>query len=200
MTIDTIDVAGFVPAIRAMRNPMDSWEKSDSIWDEVGEKDKELSIRLQKAGSEHCKHLRMIVVWAEITAPRYWWQEFDTYRAGVEKVSCSTMHRMMARTLTNEDFETCNGELYGAPMLEMLDYLNQRIEEYKAEDDPAKKRFIWEFVIQMLPQSYRQKRTVMMSYAALRNIYRQRAGHKLKQWHQFREWVETLPESWMITE
>ena len=200
MKIDLLDVAGFQPAILAMRNPMDSWSKSDSAENVVGEKDKELSLKLQKAGTEHCKHLRMIVVWADISAPRYWWQEFDTYRAGVEKVSCSTMHRMMARELTNEDFEMCNGELYGTPMLEMLNYLNGMIAEYKAEDNPVKKRFIWEFVIQMLPQSYIQKRTVMMSYAALRSIYRQRDGHKLKEWKQFRDWIEGLPESWMITE
>ena len=200
MKIETLDVAGFQPAIRAMRNPMDSWAKSDSAWDTVGEKDKELSLRLQKAGPEHCKHLRMIIVWADITAPRFWWNEFDTYRAGVEKVSCSTMHRMMARPLKPDDFEPCNGELYGLPFVEVTEYINEMIEDYKAESDPVKKRMDWEFVIQLLPQSYRQKRTVMMSYAALRNIYRQREGHKLKQWQEFREWVESLPESWMITE
>lgn len=198
MTINTIDVAGFAPAIRAMRNPMDSWEKSDSTLDEVGEKDKELSIKLQKAGSEHCKHLRMIVVWAEIKAPRYWWNEMDTYRAGVEKVSCSTMHRLTARPLTEDDFEA---DCLGVPHIKLIvEQLNAQMEVYKNQTEPEAKKAVWRGIIQALPQSYIQTRTVMVSYAALRNIYRQRDGHKLKEWHQFREWVETLPESWMITE
>ena len=97
LNIITLEVAGIGPAIHAMRNPMDSWAKSDTVQGKVGEKDKELSEKLSRAGTEHCKHLRMIMVWADITAPRYWWNEFDTYRAGVEKVSCSTMHKIMSR-------------------------------------------------------------------------------------------------------
>ncbi len=113
MTIETLEVSGFFPALHGMRNPMNSWDKTDSVLRidmdgpcmmikefRVGEKDRDLSIRLQKAGPEHCKHLRMVNVYADITAPRYWWAEFDCYRAGVEKVSCSTMHRLMARELT----------------------------------------------------------------------------------------------------
>ena len=195
MNIKTLEVAGIAPAIHAMRNPMDSWEKSDTVRGHVGNLDKELSTKLAKAGTEHCKHLRMVMVWAEISAPRYWWNEFDTYRAGVEKVSCSTMHKLMSRPLTIDDFE--HDELYTDSFIAAI---NNRIEAYKGMDDPDTKKRIFRGVVQMLPQSFIQRRTVMMSYAALRNIYRQREGHKLIEWMHFRKWVECLPESWMITE
>ena len=198
MKIETLNVAGFQPAILAMRNPMDSWEKSDSACNTVGEKDKELSLKLQNAGPEHCKHLRMVYVWADITAPRYWWQEFDTYRCGVDKVSCSTMHKLMARKLTLEDFEIDDPS--SIAFRNFIQYLNDLMEQYKNVEDPIAKKETWRHIIQCLPQSYLQKRTVCMSYAALRNIYRQREGHKLREWQKFREWVEGLPESWMITE
>lgn len=208
MKIETLEIGGMQPALRAMRNPMDSWGKSDSefapkglfgpIGFEVGEKDKELSEKLQQAGPEHCKHLRQIMVWADITAPRYWWTEFDTYRIGVEKVSCSTMHRLMARPIMMDDFDIDNKDSPGSQII--VHYLNDLMDEYRDTENPDKKKTIWRHIIQNLPQSYLQKRTVMMSYAALRNIYRQRKGHKLKEWQQFREWIESLPESWMITE
>ena len=199
MKIETIDVAGFMPALRAMRNPMDSWEKSDTAWDKVGEKDKGLSKKLQSAGSEHCKHLRMIIVWADITAPRYWWNEFDTYRIGVEKVSCSTMHTLMKRELVLDDFELY-GEEWDSHIVDIVGVINGMMTTWRETEDPEKKKQIWIEIIRILPQSFLQKRTVMMSYAALRNIYRQREGHKLNEWHIFRDWVESLPESWMITE
>ena len=207
MKIETLNCAGFMQAIHGMRNPMNSWEKSDSVNDVdiygneyqiVGANDRELSLKLQKAGAEHCKHLRMIMVWADITAPRYWWNEFDTYRIGVEKVSCSTMHKLMARPLTVDDFE------HDAPtdkvLQALVDHMNGLMKYYQKQDDPVQKQLTWKKIIQMLPQSYIQKRTVMMSYAALRNIYRQREGHKLSEWEVFRDWVESLPESWMVTE
>lgn len=215
MKIEILEFAGIRSALHGMRNPMDSWDKADTTYhlttedypDEpfpttidflMGEKDKDLSMRLQKAGPEHCKHLRMIQVWADITAPRYWWTEFDTYRTGVEKVSCSTMHKLMARPMTLDDFE------HNAPTSfvfdSIIEYMNKLMEQYKIETDPVLKQMTWKKIIQTLPQSYIQKRTVMMSYAALRNIYRQREGHKLSEWHVFRDWVESLPESWMITE
>lgn len=223
MNIETLEVSGFRPALRAMRNPMDSWDKSDTSFavgsfrtvdgckvntctDQaqdmcVGKADKDLSLRLQKAGPEHCKHLRMIMVWADITAPRYWWTEFDTYRNGVEKVSCSTMHKLTARPLTMDDFE--HDSLLDEVLEKFIELANNSIKISKglltnASDEHKKE--VWRGLIQGLPQSYLQKRTVMISYAALRNIYRQREGHKLKEWQQFREWVESLPESWMITE
>lgn len=204
MNIKTIQTAGFKPAIIAMRNPMNSWGKGDTVFDtldtHIGEKDKELSIKLQKAGPEHCKHLRMIQVWADITAPLTWWKQFDCYRMGVEKVSTSTMHKLMSRELTLDDFEAANFDCYGGHLMATVEYLNELIRKYNATEDRDEKRALWEYAIQILPQSYLQKRTVMMSYAALRNIYRQREGHKLYDWEYFRRWVESLPESWMITE
>ena len=208
MIIETKEINGVFPAIKGMRNPMDSWDKSDSRWlyhdddsklkYEVGEADKDLSVRLQQAGPEHCKHLRMIFVWADITAPRYWWNEFDTYRAGVEKVSCSTMHKLMARPLTRDDFE------HDSMNNDFLDYviesLNTSMEAWRFEHDPEEKKQIWRSIIQALPQSYLQKRTVCMSYAALRNIVKQREGHKLIEWKQFIDWTHTLDNSWMMFE
>lgn len=202
MIIETIcEPEGFAPAIHGMRNPMDSWDKSDSILLfgdlYVGGKDKELSIKLQKAGPEHCKHLRMIFVWADITAPRYWWNEFDTYRNGVEKVSCSTMHKLMARPLSINDFASDENE---NELRKIVDVINGKMKEYNETKDETKKKKIWRQIIQLLPQSYMQKRTVCMSYAALRNIIRQRKGHKLNEWACFIDWVYGLKNSWMITD
>ena len=198
MQIKTLEVAGIAPAIHGMRNPMDSWDKSDTIPGLIGKNDKTLSMKLASAGTEHAKHLRMVMVWADITAPRYWWQEFDTYRAGVEKVSCSTMHKLMARPLTINDFAL---DAVPAQLLaKVVEELNEQMEEYKNEHNEFARKTIWRGIIQQLPQGYLQKRTVMMSYAALRNMYRQRKGHKLREWHEFRGWCESLPESWMITD
>ena len=207
MDIQTIMVEGFEPAFHAMRNPMDSWAKSDSWYalttdyDErpdfkVGPKDQELSLKLQAAGPEHCKHLRMINVWADITGPRYWWTEFDTYRAGVEKISCSTMHKLMARPLTPNDFE--HDSINPVLLSDIIFSINEDMARWQKCEDPAEKKKIWRGIIQILPQSYKQNRTVMMSYAALRNIVRQREGHKLVEWQQFIKWASDLPESWMI--
>jgi hypothetical protein len=206
MIIQTKDVHGFAPAICGMRNPMESYDKSDSRWlhhdndsklmYEIGEKDKELSIRLQKAGSEHCKHLRMIYVWADITAARYWWTEMDTYRAGVEKVSCSTMHKLMARPLTTDDFE--HDAYPNIDLWQTIARINAAMDDYKDTEDAEIKKKIWRGIIQSLPQSYLQKRTICMSYAALRNIVRQREGHKLNEWKYFIDWAHTLPNAWMI--
>lgn len=196
MKIKTLEIAGIKTAMHAMRNPMDSWAKGDSS-SEVGPKDKELSIKLQKAGPEHCKHLRMVMVWADISAPRYWWTEFDTYRAGVEKVSCSTMHKLASKPIQPDDFE-CDA---GSFMIDaMCVHLNSLIDSYNTAPNQVEKKEAWRSLIQCLPQSYIQMRTVMMSYAALRNIVRQREGHKLKEWAAFIDWVKTLPENWMIFE
>ena len=221
MKITTLDVQGIMPAMHAMRNPMNSWDRSDTylmvrkddedieneplfkLFDPekvvVGEKDKELSIKLQKAGPEHCKHLRMIMCWADIEAPRYWWQEFDTYRFGVEKISCSTMHKLTSREIVEDDFEFEKGNGYSwRNIRESVVILNEAINMYNETEDSAEKERIWRNLIQNLPQSYIQKRTVMMSYAALRNIVKQRKGHKLCEWKTFIDWARTLPESWMI--
>jgi len=208
LKIETLQVSGFLPAIIAMRNPMDSWARSDTYMSYetdriseaiIGEKDRELSLKLQNAGPEHCKHLRMIVVWANIVASRYWWIEADTYRMGMEKISCSTMHKLMARPLTIDDFEHENGnELALNRIIEMI---NGRMKNYQelikdSREEEAKK--VWREIIQLLPQSYLQRRTVMMSYATLRNIVRQRQNHKLAEWKEFISWCKTLPNSWMI--
>ena len=197
MTIRTLEVAGFHSALHAMRNPMNSWNRCDTVTGKVGRADKTLSKKLAKAGPEHAKHLRMIMVWADITAPRYWWTEFDTYRIGVEKISCSTMHKLMERNLELDDFEgwSQNSTLSTAVM-----NINWLMEQYKTEEDQELKKLLWRNIIQLLPQSYLQTRTVMVSYAALRNIYSQREGHKLSEWELFRQWIESLPESWMITD
>ena len=203
MEIKTLEVAGIGSALFAMRNPMNSWAKSDTVVGKVGKADKELSKKLSDAGTEHCKHLRMIMVWANITAPRYWWTEFDTYRIGVEKVSCSTMHKLMARPLTRDDFE--HDAIQDEFLDSIIEYTNETINAYNDKYDwckltPEQKKEVWRGLIQSLPQSYLQTRTVMMSYAALRGMYRQRKGHKLKEWELFRQWVEKLPEAWMIIE
>ena len=209
MTIETIETGGFIPALRAMRRPMKSYAKTDTAVIEnidnpkdnkifIGPNDKALSLKLQKAGPEHCKHLRQIIVWADISAPREWWLQFDTYRIGIEKVSESTMHTLMSRKITPDDFEPANGDCYGEQLLDVIDYINELIEAYQKETEPESKKKLWEYVIQVLPQSYLQTRTVMMSYAALRNIVRQREGHKLGNWKQFIDWVHTLPFEYLV--
>lgn len=196
MKIKTLEVAGFHSALHAMRNPMDSWAKSDTKTGKIGPADKDLSQRLSKAGEEHAKHLRMIQVWVDIKAPRYWWQEFDTYRMGVEKISCSTMHTLMRRPLTMDDFEM---DADDGQTVTAINLINLNMDLWKQTEDPDEKKWIWRGIIQSLPQSFLQKRTVMMNYAAIRRIYHQREGHKLVEWERFRAWARTLPESWMIT-
>lgn len=199
MEIKTLEVDGIGPAIHCMRNPMDSWAKSDTRQGRIGPKDRELSEKLAKAGPEHAKHLRFIQVWVEITAPRYWLTELDTYRMGVEKLSCSTMHKLMSRHIELNDFEHEEGA--SQLLNNVIESLNERMDNYKVlleagQTDHAKE--VWREIIQLLPQSYLQRRTYMFSYAALRNIVRQRTGHKLKEWAFFIDWCRTLPESWMI--
>lgn len=199
MKIKTLEVAGIGPAIHAMRNPFDSWEKSDTRVGRIGPKDRELSAKLVKAGPSHAKHLRLIQVWAEIWAPRYWWQEFDTNRFGVEKISCSTIHKLTARPLTPEDFEWSGSS---ADLDRMIRHLNELICEAKEAGQystPSDAEIAFRELKQSLPEGYIQRRTVMMSYQALRNMYDLRRGHRLREWRKFRLWCETLPESWLIT-
>ena len=177
-----------------MRNPLASHSRSDTHQGRVGDKDKELSIKLAKAGPEHAKHLRMIMVWAEIAMPRLWWIEYDTYRFGVEKLSHSTMHKLTSRDFVEDDFAIDDDECRA----EITSYMNERMAEWRVEEDPVAKKARWRKLIQCLPQSYIQRRTVMMSYAALRNIIKQRTGHRLIEWKQFIDWARTLPESWML--
>lgn len=189
--IKTLECAGIGPAIHAMRNPYDSWDKSDTHQGKVGEKDKELSERLSIAGTEHAKHLRLCMVWAEIEAPLYWWKEFDTYRMGVEKVSCSTMH-----TITKHKFDKDMFTREVDPGV--INWLEVVRGFYLAAETQEQKQVYWRRIIENLPSGFIQRRTVMMSYAALREICRQRKGHKLSEWHDFRKWAFSLPEGWMI--
>lgn len=189
--IKTLEVAGIGPAVHAMRNPYDSWDKSDTRHGLIGEKDRELSEKLSNAGTEHCKHLRLCVAWAEIEAPFYWWKEFDTYRMGVEKLSCSTMHTITKKPFCREMFS----EYVTDKTISDLENLRQA---YLRCDTDGGKREFWQAIIDNLPSGFMQRRTVMMSYAALRQICKQRKGHKLKEWHDFRSWAFGLPEGWMI--
>lgn len=191
--------------IMGMRNPLNSWNRSDSqFWPEhmkLGEKDKDLMNRLADGGPVHAKYRRMIIVYADITAPLYWWKEADTYRAGVEKNSCSTMHKIAAKKFTLEDFsyenlfnEPENGYFGRNAFSSLIDELNKARNLYLSTKD---KKY-WYQMIQILPSSYNQKRTVMMNYEVLCNIYHSRKGHKLDEWNQFCSWIETLPYSELI--
>jgi len=191
--IKTLETAGIDTAIHAMRNPYDSWLKSDSEPGKIGQCDRELSEKLSKAGTEHAKHLRLCMVWAEIYAPLYWWKEFDTYRVGVEKLSCSTMHTITKREFARDMFT----DHVSDKTIEDLERLRQAY--LACQNDNGKKEY-WKAIIENLPSGFLQQRTVMMSYAALRQICKQRKGHKLKEWHDFIKWAASLPESWMITE
>jgi len=199
MKIETLEVAGIGPAVRALRNPYSNWSLSDTKHGMIGPKDMHLSDRLAKSGGSHSKHLRMIQVWAEIWAPRYWWTEFDTYRQGVERLSTSTMHTLTKTQLTRENFEWSGNvdDLTG-----MISSLNELIEEYRQADragTPSDRELAFRVLKQSLPESFIQRRTVMASYQALRHMYEDRAGHRLREWQTFRAWCETLPEAWMIT-
>lgn len=202
--------------IRGMRNPKNSWDYSDSetiyICDEetgeranfeflMGEKDEELCKKLAYAGSVHGKFLRMIPVYLDITAPLYWWKEFDTYKVGTVANSCSTMHKIAEKEFKAEDFSLEKiGTLSVMTVTKVIEDLNiWRIafKSYDALDDKFKSRYsqkdCWYNMIQLLPSSYNQKRTVMLNYEVLRNIYQYRHDHKLDEWHTFCDWILTLP-------
>lgn len=197
--------------IRGTRNPMNSWGKSDSqFWPghmRIGENDLDLMKRLIKAGTDHSKFMRFLPVMVDITAPLYWYKEFDTYKVGTVANSCSTMHKIQAKEFALDDFSCEHLDIRTKSLLEEIikalnDYRKLYI-EYNPDDFEIKgcqsKKDIWWQMIQLLPSSYNQKRTVMLNYAVLRNIYHARARHKLDEWQQFREWIETLPYSELIT-
>ena len=201
--IEDVEVMGMRKAIKGMRNAMNSWDKSDSGYavDEkpdgvqfsyfkIGEKDMKLCKNLIKAGSPDRKFLRMIHVQADVTAPLYWWKEYDTYKVGTVANSCSTMHTIHKRDLTLDDFS------YEHLIPVALDCLNETIKtintarqfvvEMKLKED-------WWQMIQLLPSSFNQMRTIDLNYENLLSIYRQRKGHKLDEWREFCKWIETLP-------
>jgi hypothetical protein len=211
--------------IEGMRNPMNSWNKSDSeiyfegdqdhiytaqYWGDVdlkeelrlGPNDKTLMKKLAKAGTDHRKFMRMMPVMVRITAPLYWWKEFDTYKVGTVANSCSTMHKIQAKKFTMDDF-SCEHLMGGylEQMRRIIDDLNNAREYFTVGDQffsPGNKRDWWQ-MIQLLPSSYNQTRNVMLNYEVLRNIYHARKNHKLDEWREFCKWIETLEFSFLIT-
>lgn len=207
ITIDNAEAHGFEAAIRGMRNPMNSWDKSDSHyvkgsdgWTDdfvVGKNDLELMQKLVKAGTDHRKFMRMINVTVDITAPLYWWKEADTYKVGTVRNSCSTMHRITAKPFELDDFSHdhlladigSKNWNYENVMLCMIDALNSARQLYLENKD---KEYWWQ-IIQLLPSSYNQRSTLMLNYEVLANIYHSRKNHKLDEWRDFCKWIETLP-------
>ena len=227
LKIENTEVMGWEAAVRGMRNPMNSWEKSDSLFydedgnlcrmgqgknlslDEIGDSDYKLMIKLRNAGTDHRKFMRMITVYLDITAPLYWWKEFDTYKVGTVANSCSTMHKIHEKEFTFDDFS--HEKLINSACMEIqeqhirispiqalattIECLNSYRDLYLQTED---KKYWWQ-MIQLLPSSYNQKRTVMLNYEVLANIYKSRKNHKLDEWHTFCDWIESLPYSELIT-
>lgn len=210
--IEKTEVFGWEPTVRGMRNPLNSWDRSDSDWefvedpsiinpnDEVkfvlGPNDADLMRRLCKAGPSHAKFRRMIKVFVDFTAPIYWWKEFDTYKVGTVANSCSTMHKIHAKEFTIDDFSTEHLNMFNINLFKMIiDNLNvSRLYFLESKDKDR-----WWQMIQLLPSSYNQKRTVELNYEVLSNIYHTRLNHKLDEWHEVCRWIESLPYSWIIT-
>lgn len=231
LKVENVEVIGWEHAIRGMRNPKNSWEKSDSgrchkdlVRDcvtcvhhnsgyaacaaggfDVGQNDFDLMTRLRNAGTDHRKFMRMITVYLDITAPLYWWKEFDTYKVGTVANSCSTMHKIAAKEFTLDDFShehlsdfSSHPENVQDPLTILsstIKTLNSCRECYIKEKD----NFFWWQMIQLLPSSYNQKRTVMLNYEVLANIYKSRRHHKLDEWHTLCDRIESLPYSALIT-
>lgn len=238
LKIENTEVIGWEAAIRGMRNPMNSWEKSDSVFtqheledwphstvktfDDLGPNDLDLMTRLRNSGTDHRKFMRMITVYLDITAPLYWWKEFDTYKIGTVANSCSTMHKIAAKEFDVNDFshehiEELDGDEYNMSydwLLRTVDILNYYRKEYNIASEKLKRtdlteserkhvlaqqKLYWWQMIQLLPSSYNQRRTVMLNYEVLANIYKSRRNHKLDEWHTFCDWIEELPYSELIT-
>ena len=183
-------------AIRGARNPMNSWAKSDSEYDGegnyiLGENDLDLGRRLAHAGSDHRKFIRQIFVSVDITAPLYWWKEFDTYKVGTVANSCSTMHKIHTKPFERDDFSHDRLDESGLNMLDaIIDYLEEERQKFCADKSD---RQSWHNLIQLLPSSFNQMRTITMNYETLINIYYARKNHKLAEWHTLCDWIETLP-------
>ena len=248
--IEKTEVVGWEAAIRGMRNPKNSWDRSDSLFDigyhgakdidtlkpyrtgydiegeeyascsdwtekfAIGPNDLDLMMRLSKGGPVHAKYRRMIMVYVTITAPLYWWKEFDTYKVGTVANSCSTMHKIHAKEFTLEDFscehlindrDFCwdNGLMAGPECMDtplnILDIIIDALNIYREKYLETKDKKYWWQMIQLLPSSYNQKRTIMLNYEILAGIYPMRKNHKLDEWREFCDWIETLPYSEIIT-
>jgi hypothetical protein len=214
LKVEHIEVFGWEAAIRGMRNPLNSWDKSDSRYDDygnflIGENDLALMLKLAKAGSSHAKYRRMINVTLDIIAPLYWWKEYDTYKVGTVANSCSTMHKIHAKEFELDDFShehLMSGSMW--LLHRTVDLLNEAREAYldctvshyptSEECKVAKKAYWWQ-MIQLLPTSYNQRRTVQLNYEVLVGMYRDRRNHKLDEWHTLCDAIERLPYSEMIT-
>ena len=196
LKIERSSVMNIDNAIRGARNPMNSWAKSDSYYDEngkfvMGEADLEFGRRLCHAGSDHRKFIRQIFVSVDITAPLYWWKEFDTYKVGTVANSCSTMHKIHSKAFDRDDFSHDRLDEGGLRMLDStVEYLEAERQKFVADKDNKQS---WHNMIQMLPSSYNQMRTVTLNYENLINIYYARRNHKLAEWHTVCEWIESLP-------
>lgn len=211
LTIENTLVFGWEAAVRGARNPMNSWDRSDSYYTHIedaetletakfeffmGENDLKLLRNLAKAGSDHGKFMRMINVTCDITAPLYWWKEFDTYKIGTTANSCSTMHKIHAKEFTMDDFS--HEHLMSGCKMSLrltIDVLNDARREFVE----TKNKAYWWQMIQLLPSSYNQRRTVQLNYAVLKNMYHARKNHKLDEWHTVCDWIESLPYSELIT-
>lgn len=218
LKVENVEVLGWDAAIRGMRNPLNSWEKSDSqfVRDSdygcfgvcpcaelvdcdcchVGPNDLKLMNTLRNAGTDHRKFMRMITVYLDITAPLYWWKEFDTYKVGTVANSCSTMHKIAAKEFTLEDF---SHEHLGYHSIRVLKDTIKVMNDFREEFIKDHEKVNWWQMIQLLPSSYNQRRTVMLNYEVLANMYKSRRNHKLDEWHTFCDWIESLPYSELIT-
>ncbi len=208
--IENYDVVGWEHAIRGMRNPMNSWEKSDSFEfppDEdgtpyIGPNDYKLMKNLRESGTDHRKFMRMITVYVDITAPLYWWKEFDTYKVGTVANSCSTMHKITEKEFVLDDFSHEHlGDKEKQILLTIVEAMNESRDAFVTwnEDYKHDKKDYWWQMIQLLPSSYNQRRTLMLNYEVLANIYKSRKDHKLDEWRDFCKWIKTLPYSELIT-
>ena len=198
--IENIDVYGFEAAIRGARNPMNSWDRMDSCYNngefEIGENDYKLLKNLTIAGPEHRKWNRMVTVTMDITAPLYWWKEYDTYKVATVANSCSTMHKIQAKEFTLDDFSY---EHLNKISIEVLKNVILALNEARQDFIGYKEKEYWWQMIQLLPTSYNQKRTVHLNYETLGAMYKQRKHHKLDEWHVFCDTIKTLPYSEFIT-
>lgn len=220
LKIEKTEVMGWEHAIRGMRNPKNSWDKSDTIFEthececyphnmvktfeKIGPNDLDLMTRLRNAGTDHRKFMRMVTVYLDITAPLYWWKEFDTYKVGTVANSCSTMHKIADKEFTLEDFSSehliNDAQVYnGYVPTAVLECVIGTLNEFRNLYLETKEKKYWWQMIQLLPTSYNQKRTVMLNYEVLANIYKSRRNHKLDEWHTLCEWIEELPYSELIT-
>jgi hypothetical protein len=217
--IENSNVYGWAAAIRGARNPMNSWDKMDSEWDgygeadgySVGDNDLRLLKNLAHAGPDHGKFLRFITVSFDITAPLYWWKEFDTYKVGTVANSCSTMHKIHANPFSLDDFshehlfdgidriEGENDMEYYENPTTCLDYVVRVLNYYRNKFNETKDKRYWWQMIQLLPTSYNQRRTVLLNYQVLKSMYHARKNHKLDEWHVFCDWIKILPYSELIT-